>query len=173
VQVFERVTSLVRVDGDHNHRPLAGFSVTIADCGAMPASYRSPVHGAALRNELAVTMGDFGRGASSPLAPSASVVAVASPATTSTTLAPAAAPSLPEASHVPARHASGPVSSSFSRRFVYLLVQVRVPGGLEDFSERVVMELFDDVVPKTAENFRCLCTGERVRASVVDAVKML
>ena len=26
---------------------------------------------------------------------------------------------------------------------------------------RVVMQLRKDVVPKTAENFRCLCTGER------------
>jgi cyclophilin family peptidyl-prolyl cis-trans isomerase len=56
---------------------------------------------------------------------------------------------------------------------VYLLVQVRVPGGSEDFSERVVVELFDDVVPKTAENFRCLCTGERVRAAVAGVVEML
>jgi len=28
---------------------------------------------------------------------------------------------------------------------------------------RVIIELFMDVVPKTAENFRCLCTGERGR----------
>ena len=26
---------------------------------------------------------------------------------------------------------------------------------------RVVFELFNDVAPRTCENFRCLCTGER------------
>ena len=39
---------------------------------------------------------------------------------------------------------------------VYLDVQVgQQPRG------RMVIELYADVVPKTAENFRCLCTGEK------------
>lgn len=31
---------------------------------------------------------------------------------------------------------------------------------------KIVMELFSDVVPKTAENFRCLCTGELGKSKI-------
>ena len=34
--------------------------------------------------------------------------------------------------------------------------------GTEDYQQgRVIFELFKNKVPKTAENFRCLCTGEK------------
>jgi hypothetical protein len=40
---------------------------------------------------------------------------------------------------------------------VFFDIEVKGDG----FLGRIVMELFSDIVPKTAENFRCLCTGEK------------
>ncbi|WRX08953.1 Cyclophilin-type peptidyl-prolyl cis-trans isomerase domain - like 3 [Theobroma cacao] len=39
-----------------------------------------------------------------------------------------------------------------------VFLDVSVDG---DPVERIIIELFADVVPKTAENFRALCTGEK------------
>ena len=40
---------------------------------------------------------------------------------------------------------------------VFFMVQI----GAETKPQRIEFELFSEIVPKTAENFRCLCTGEK------------
>lgn len=42
------------------------------------------------------------------------------------------------------------------RTFVYMDIMLG-----EEKAGRVVIELFNDIVPKTTENFRALCTGEK------------
>mmetsp|Transcript_21855 Transcript_21855/g.18136 ORF Transcript_21855/g.18136 Transcript_21855/m.18136 type:complete len:85 (+) Transcript_21855:35-289(+) len=46
--------------------------------------------------------------------------------------------------------------SPLSRPIVYFDITI---GGAP--SGRITFELYSDIVPKTAENFRCLCTGEK------------
>lgn len=46
---------------------------------------------------------------------------------------------------------------AWNRPIVFFDIEVAGEGLLG----RVVMELFSDVVPKTVENFRSLCTGEK------------
>jgi len=46
-------------------------------------------------------------------------------------------------------------------------MDIEVEG--EEELKRIEFELFNNVVPKTAENFRVLCTGEK---GEVDGVKM-
>eukprot|EP00929_Paragymnodinium_shiwhaense_P120919 TRINITY_DN929_c0_g1_i1.p1 TRINITY_DN929_c0_g1~~TRINITY_DN929_c0_g1_i1.p1 ORF type:complete len:537 (+),score=115.51 TRINITY_DN929_c0_g1_i1:93-1703(+) len=56
------------------------------------------------------------------------------------------------------RGGSGKSSSSSSNPVVFFDIDIGGRGG-----GMIVMELYKDTVPKTAENFRCLCTGEKGR----------
>ncbi|KAK0163737.1 hypothetical protein PV328_002438 [Microctonus aethiopoides] len=62
---------------------------------------------------------------------------------------------------------SHPTLVSFSRNFAEAVKKMGLPRVFFDMSAdnmavgRIVMELRNDVVPKTAENFRALCTGEK------------
>lgn len=52
----------------------------------------------------------------------------------------------------------GPAKEMTKKKNPQVFLDVSIDG---DPLERMVFELFSDVVPKTAENFRALCTGER------------
>jgi len=43
----------------------------------------------------------------------------------------------------------------------YFDIDYTGPNGQTERWGRIVFQLYDDVVPKTAENFRALCTGEK------------
>ncbi len=47
-----------------------------------------------------------------------------------------------------------------ARTQVFFDIEYTSPSGDKEPKGRITFELFDDVVPKTAENFRALCTGE-------------
>ena len=53
-------------------------------------------------------------------------------------------------------------SSPSGRVFVFMTVRVSTPVDLVGVAHRVVFELFGDVVPITAQNFKSLCTGDKV-----------
>jgi cyclophilin family peptidyl-prolyl cis-trans isomerase len=40
-------------------------------------------------------------------------------------------------------------------------IEVGTPGSEGHDKGKVVFELFNNKTPKTSENFRCLCTGEK------------
>ncbi|CAL5440313.1 unnamed protein product [Camellia sinensis] len=50
------------------------------------------------------------------------------------------------------------VSEKMSKKLPLVFLDVSIDG---DPAEKMVFELFSDVAPKTAENFRALCTGEK------------
>lgn len=78
---------------------------------------------------------------------------------------PAPAPSPPAVASVSAPSAGAGSSTGVSegvRRYVFMDVLVSRPGMRGRRAKRVTIELYGDRVPMTVENFRALCTGEKV-----------
>lgn len=55
----------------------------------------------------------------------------------------------------------GPPSNPENPRVFFEISMANPINGKMTVEGRITMELFADAVPKTAENFRCLCTGEK------------
>ena len=62
---------------------------------------------------------------------------------------------LPFTTSLVAKDGGGPIEPKITKKVFF---EVSIDGKKEG---RIVMGLFGDVVPKTAENFRALCTGEK------------
>jgi hypothetical protein len=104
-------------------------------------------------------------------AESSAAAAAAIPDKAVAAIAEARAAAAPEVAPVPAAPTAEPTASASAPPAVaaagsradnpHVFMEVSVGG---EAAGRVVVELRKDVVPKTAENFRALCTGEKVRA---------
>ena len=103
-------------------------------------------------------------------APSSSAAAAASTTTTTTTTTtekePKRAATAPTSSTTPAATPRAAAAPESTRPVVFFDVSI---GG--ERAGRIEMELRSDVCPKTCENFRALCTGERAMSKALDFKK--
>jgi cyclophilin family peptidyl-prolyl cis-trans isomerase len=170
LRLFDRISREVNVDASSSHRPLPGFSVTVEDCGVMPGWYVPPPQAEPLRVEGAAASAVSGStsvavlGAAAPasLAGAAPAGGVGTPAPPHAAAAPPVVAVAPMMATSDGAHSVPPATASSGRQYVFLTVRLSTPVDPEGVTQRVVFELFGDVVPMTANNFKCLCTGEKV-----------